>query len=257
MSIISINERVKTCNIQEEVKIEKNEEIKKEETSTDYTDNRFSDDDSFAYDDPVTDPVGLEPTLVVEVKIENDKEKLLFTEPINNTITINEVELDFDKNTVKDEETKPTKSKRKPAKKTKPKSKPKPKPKPKQTKRKTRRKKPKSESDDSDSSEEVLSKTKAKKRVAVITEDTEKKSYKFEEPKTKLKHLAFLDSGFWTKTSLSEEEALKNFEAKAQDKKYLNAAYKCTQCYKGFSQLSMLERHMPQRHSDVSIFFII
>uniref|UniRef100_A0A2A4K524 Uncharacterized protein n=1 Tax=Heliothis virescens TaxID=7102 RepID=A0A2A4K524_HELVI len=57
-----------------------------------------------------------------------------------------------------------------------------------------------------------------------------------------------LNNGHWKKFTLSEEEALKNFRARAQDKKYLNAAYKCTDCFKGFSKKDMLDRHTQLRH---------
>ncbi|PZC77098.1 hypothetical protein B5X24_HaOG203715 [Helicoverpa armigera] len=57
-----------------------------------------------------------------------------------------------------------------------------------------------------------------------------------------------LNNGNWKKFTLSEEEALENFRARAQDKKYLNAAYKCTDCFKGFSKKDMLDRHTQLRH---------
>ncbi|XP_063833854.1 zinc finger protein pita-like [Ostrinia nubilalis] len=77
-----------------------------------------------------------------------------------------------------------------------------------------------------------------------------KKNYKFNRSRTGVKSLAFLDSGFWKRSNFNEEDAMIEFHKRAQDKKYLNAPFKCTLCYKGFSQKSMLDRHMPQKHDE-------
>lgn len=61
-----------------------------------------------------------------------------------------------------------------------------------------------------------------------------------------------LDKLHWKRFTLSEEEAVKNFRARAEDKKYKDAAYKCTDCFKGFSKKDMLDRHIQLRHVKVS-----
>lgn len=45
--------------------------------------------------------------------------------------------------------------------------------------------------------------------------------------------------------------SLQEFRAKAYDEKYTAAAYKCTDCLKGFSEEDMLKRHIKIRHSEV------
>lgn len=62
-----------------------------------------------------------------------------------------------------------------------------------------------------------------------------------------------LDKVHWKRVTLSEEEAVKNFRARAEDKKYKDAAYKCTDCFKGFSKKDMLDRHIQLRHVPVRI----
>ncbi|KAL4717633.1 hypothetical protein ACJJTC_000782 [Scirpophaga incertulas] len=81
--------------------------------------------------------------------------------------------------------------------------------------------------------------------------DNDRKNVEFTKAKGgKPKVLKFLDSGFWKKSFLSDDEALIEFHAKAQDRKYIRAAYKCTDCYRGFSQKSMLDRHIPLKHGE-------
>ncbi|KAJ8710001.1 hypothetical protein PYW07_009367 [Mythimna separata] len=60
----------------------------------------------------------------------------------------------------------------------------------------------------------------------------------------------FLDPKHWLKINLTEEEALEEFRTRALDRKYVSAAYKCTDCYKGFSKEDMLNRHIKLRHSE-------
>lgn len=60
-----------------------------------------------------------------------------------------------------------------------------------------------------------------------------------------------LNSKHWRKITLNEEEALKNFRARAEDKKYVDAAYKCSDCFRGFSKKDMLDRHLQLRHFEV------
>ncbi|KAF9409154.1 hypothetical protein HW555_011396 [Spodoptera exigua] len=60
-----------------------------------------------------------------------------------------------------------------------------------------------------------------------------------------------LNSKHWRKITLNEEEALKNFRARAEDKKYVDAAYKCSDCFRGFSKKDMLDRHLQLRHLKV------
>lgn len=61
----------------------------------------------------------------------------------------------------------------------------------------------------------------------------------------------YLSEENWKKVILAEEEAVKEFRAKAEDPKYLDAAYKCSDCFKGFSKKDMLNRHVQLRHSEV------
>ncbi|XP_063833711.1 zinc finger protein 93-like [Ostrinia nubilalis] len=60
----------------------------------------------------------------------------------------------------------------------------------------------------------------------------------------------FLDANHWKMFNLSEEEAVKDFRAKADDPKYLAASFKCTDCFKGFSKELMLKRHRHLRHNE-------
>ncbi|XP_030024386.2 zinc finger protein 345 isoform X1 [Manduca sexta] len=59
-----------------------------------------------------------------------------------------------------------------------------------------------------------------------------------------------LDSKHWQKFSLSEEEAIKEFKARAQDPKYINAIHRCMGCLKGFSKEDMMKRHIKLRHCE-------
>lgn len=73
-----------------------------------------------------------------------------------------------------------------------------------------------------------------------------KTKHKMESDTLKARHLE--NNKDWKIITLSEEDALKEFRARAEDKKYLDAAYKCTDCFKGFSKKEMLNRHIQLRH---------
>lgn len=256
LEILTVNERVKTCIVHHStIKEEKEEEDKEDDLKEEvidivYSDGDFSEDDNFDLQDPSTDPVAEENLLdLVVLKPEDSVED-------DNEIAVPDLQIDIiddveelkkPEESVEVEQINEVKSKqltkKEPPKKQKRRTR--------QSKKRNTRRKKRSDTDlDSDASEEILSKLKSKK-TSVFAPDTDR-SYRFNKPRSKLKNLAFLDSGFWKKSSLNDEEALKSFEAKAQDRKYLNAAFKCTDCYKGFSQKSMLDRHIPQRHSEVS-----
>ncbi|CAH0596877.1 unnamed protein product [Chrysodeixis includens] len=57
-----------------------------------------------------------------------------------------------------------------------------------------------------------------------------------------------LDKNNWKIYVLSEDEALKNFRARAEDQKYVNAAFKCKDCFKWFTKKDILNRHIMLRH---------
>ncbi|XP_013170850.1 PREDICTED: zinc finger protein 287-like isoform X1 [Papilio xuthus] len=59
-----------------------------------------------------------------------------------------------------------------------------------------------------------------------------------------------LDPESWKVNILSEEEAVREFRLRAEDSKYLAAAFKCQDCFKGFSKEDMLKRHKQLRHSE-------
>lgn len=61
----------------------------------------------------------------------------------------------------------------------------------------------------------------------------------------------FLDPKHWKKVVLSEEEAMRQFKARAQDQKYLSWPFKCLDCLKGFSKEDILVRHRLIRHTEV------
>lgn len=65
------------------------------------------------------------------------------------------------------------------------------------------------------------------------------------------------DKNNWKTSVLSEEDALKEFRARAEDKKYLAAAFKCKDCLKGFSKKDMLDRHVQLRHIEVKYQYFV
>ncbi|RVE52100.1 hypothetical protein evm_003173 [Chilo suppressalis] len=84
-------------------------------------------------------------------------------------------------------------------------------------------------------------------KESVITITPNAKKYRFVSNK---KNTRFLDANHWRKVTLTEEEAVKEFRARAEDQKYLAASFKCTSCFKGFSKLDMLTRHLQLRHNE-------
>lgn len=74
--------------------------------------------------------------------------------------------------------------------------------------------------------------------------------------KSRLKKIEELDAKNWQKFNLTEEEAVREFQERALDPKYVNAVYKCTGCLKGFSKEDMMKRHIKLRHSEVSLVFL-
>ncbi|XP_045540470.1 zinc finger and SCAN domain-containing protein 2-like [Papilio machaon] len=70
------------------------------------------------------------------------------------------------------------------------------------------------------------------------------KNYKFT---TRQKR--YLDSNKWRKISLNEEEAIRDFEKRAIDPKYVQATYHCKDCYKFFSKEDIMLRHFKLRHN--------
>ncbi|KAI5641245.1 zinc-finger double domain-containing protein [Phthorimaea operculella] len=69
-------------------------------------------------------------------------------------------------------------------------------------------------------------------------------------PKFKPKKDSLLDKDNWKIYSLTEEEAVKEFQLRAENEKYKAAAFKCVDCFKGFSKEDMLKRHIQLRHSE-------
>lgn len=65
------------------------------------------------------------------------------------------------------------------------------------------------------------------------------------------KRTKFLDTNNWKKFNLTEVEAIAEFRKKSEDAKYVAAAFKCADCFKGFSKEEMLKRHKQLRHSEV------
>ncbi|XP_030024384.2 zinc finger protein 879 isoform X1 [Manduca sexta] len=92
----------------------------------------------------------------------------------------------------------------------------------------------------------LLNKKKVKKKEKKKkNRESEENTNKFRLESRKGK---FLDSNNWLKIYLNEEEAEREFKARGEDRKYLKAPYKCTDCFKGFSQQDMLDRHIKLRH---------
>ncbi|KAI5641244.1 zinc-finger double domain-containing protein [Phthorimaea operculella] len=76
------------------------------------------------------------------------------------------------------------------------------------------------------------------------------KSKKKISPLFKPKKECPLDKDNWQIYKLTEEEAVKEFQLRAENKKYKAAAYKCVDCFKGFSKEDMLKRHLQLSHSE-------
>ncbi|XP_047540321.1 zinc finger protein ZFP2-like [Vanessa atalanta] len=68
--------------------------------------------------------------------------------------------------------------------------------------------------------------------------------------KDKFKRINLMDGNNWKKIDLTEEQAVQEHRSRADDEKYKAAAYKCTDCFKGFSKEEMLKRHNKLRHKE-------
>ncbi|XP_046973359.1 zinc finger protein 846-like isoform X2 [Vanessa cardui] len=95
---------------------------------------------------------------------------------------------------------------------------------------------------------QVKKDVKFKKR----TQTKERNCKSKEESKVRIgsRRLILMDDNKWKKYDLSEDDALQEFQSKAYDNKYTSAAFKCTDCFKGFSEEDMLKRHIKIRHSE-------
>ncbi|KAM3958172.1 uncharacterized protein ACR2FA_007815 [Aphomia sociella] len=93
---------------------------------------------------------------------------------------------------------------------------------------------------------------KVRRKSGAIAITPNKKRYSF---KTNNKNTNKLDGKFWKKITLNEEEAVKEFRARSENRKYIAAAFKCTDCFKGFSKQEMLNRHRQLRHNETSYHF--
>ncbi|KAJ2940902.1 hypothetical protein O0L34_g10163 [Tuta absoluta] len=92
-------------------------------------------------------------------------------------------------------------------------------------------------------------KTNIKQKRSSILERVLKTKRKIS-PKFKPKKDSLLDKDNWKIYSLTEEEAVKEFQLRAENEKYKAAAFKCVDCFKGFSKEDMLKRHKQLRHSE-------
>ncbi|XP_059055639.1 zinc finger protein 431-like [Achroia grisella] len=90
-------------------------------------------------------------------------------------------------------------------------------------------------------------KLKRKNSVVAITPSKKRISFRGNNKKTNI-----LEGKNWKKITLAEEEATKEFRARSEDPKYIGAAFKCTDCFKGFSKQEMLNRHKKLRHNEIS-----
>ncbi|XP_052741689.1 zinc finger protein 431 isoform X2 [Bicyclus anynana] len=85
--------------------------------------------------------------------------------------------------------------------------------------------------------------------VKIEIEDAEDNCNEKNKGEYTLKRSRLLNSKHWSKKRLSEEEAIKEFRQRAESEKYMIAAFKCTDCFKGFSKEEMLKRHRKLTHN--------
>ncbi|RVE52098.1 hypothetical protein evm_003171 [Chilo suppressalis] len=224
LDILKRNKRVNTYIIKHDyVEDEYSNETKENNEENDYSDHSFTDSESIGEKVEKIEETKPEPDLVLAV--DND---VIFPSACN-------IET-IDTDPPKEEETPKQKTKQSKANKQPKLSKP----------RQTRRRKAaKKKNEEIDSDDEVLA-NKKKSNIALERKNVEFTKAKGGKPKV----LKFLESGFWKKSFLTDDEAMVEFQAKAQDRKYLRAAYKCTDCFRGFSQKSMLDRHIPLKHGE-------
>ncbi|XP_072948381.1 uncharacterized protein [Epargyreus clarus] len=89
--------------------------------------------------------------------------------------------------------------------------------------------------------------TKVKKETGKVRKKRKIKRYNNDGKECNIRQV-IVTSNHWKVYDLNEEEAVTAFRARAEDKKYLEAAYKCTNCFKGFSKEMILKRHNKLRH---------
>ncbi|CAH0717975.1 unnamed protein product, partial [Brenthis ino] len=97
---------------------------------------------------------------------------------------------------------------------------------------------------------EILDIDNEKEDVVLITKNRESKRQK---EKCEVKS-CLADKDKWKIIDLTEEEAVKEFRDRASDEKYVAAAYRCTDCFKGFSKENMLKRHKTLAHNESNMF---
>ncbi|XP_028179153.1 zinc finger protein 568-like isoform X1 [Ostrinia furnacalis] len=250
LEILNITDRVKTYTF----KHENPANIKVEVINEDFTEGPFSDDEIYNKD-PESDPVGEDDAFDHFENTANsddeDKKDFIISENSNNVLQVDEPEIPImedrkAKVTLTVESVKGLAKTAKPKKRANTKQARKPRKNTKQTSKKIK-------IDSGDESDDIeLSKIKSSKPTAVMTPAT-KKTYKFNKPIKGVyeNNFEFLqNTENWKRSQFSDEEAMEAFNNRALEKKYIHAPFKCSLCFKGFSQKSMLDRHIAHRHNE-------